>query len=626
MSAAAPQKLAAKKPTTRAEAALSRFHEESRLEQSYDVKNLGRLWPFVKPHSRHLVLSIALLLVSSGFAMVRPLIMRRAFDGFDTESAQATLTQSGLILGAVLLMEQLIAFPQMYFMQLAGARAMADLRRHVFQFLHTRRLGFFDRTPVGRLVTRVTNDVDAINEMFASGALNAVGDLTRLVAIVVIMLSLDWEMSLIAFAAMPVVAVFVNWTRSRIRDAFREVRSKTARMNAYLNEQISGMAVVQAYAREESSAEEFDDINSAYRNANNRSIVYDASLDAVIEMVSSVCIASVLWYTGVHALSQKITFGTLFAFVAYIEMFFVPIRDLSARYTLLQSAMAGAERVFELLENKDEDAPAQPESSKVSALDDETAFELDDVSFEYKAGIPILRDVSIHAKKGEKIALVGATGAGKSTIASVLLRLYDVQAGAVRVFGKDVTSMKRGELRRNFAVVPQDVFLFPGTVATNIAAGDTTPDRTKVVRALERIGALDLFERRDGGLDAPVLERGNNFSAGERQLIAFARALYRDPPILVLDEATANVDSDTEARLQRALDAAMSGRTALIIAHRLSTIRAVDRIVVFHKGRVVEQGTHESLLAAGGLYARLHTLQFAKETVQKVQAYEVAPA
>ena len=626
MSAAAPQKLAAKKPTTRAEAALSRFHEESRLEQSYDVENLGRLWPFVKPHSRHLVLSIVLLLVSSGFAMVRPLIMRRAFDGFDGANAQATLTQSGLILGAVLLMEQLIAFPQMYFMQLAGARAMADLRRHVFQFLHTRRLGFFDRTPVGRLVTRVTNDVDAITEMFASGALHAVGDLTRLVAIVVIMLSLDWEMSLIAFAAMPVVAIFVNWTRRRIRDAFREVRSKTARMNAYLNEQISGMAVVQAYAREESSAEEFDDINSAYRNANNRSIVYDASLDAVIEMVSSVCIASVLWYTGVHALSQKITFGTLFAFVAYIEMFFVPIRDLSARYTLLQSAMAGAERVFELLENKDEDAPAQPESSKVSALDDETAFELDDVSFEYKAGIPILRDVSIHAKKGEKIALVGATGAGKSTIASVLLRLYDVQAGAVRVFGKDVTSMKRGELRRNFAVVPQDVFLFPGTVATNIAAGDTTPDRTKVVRALERIGALDLFERRDGGLDAPVLERGNNFSAGERQLIAFARALYRDPPILVLDEATANVDSDTEARLQRALDAAMSGRTALIIAHRLSTIRAVDRIVVFHKGRVVEQGTHESLLAAGGLYARLHTLQFAKETVKKVQAHEVAPA
>ena len=626
MSTAEPRKPVAKKQITRAEAALSRFHEESKLEQSYDAKNLGRIWPFVRPHARHLALSIGLLLLSSGLAMVRPLLMRAAFEGFNGPDPQGTLTRCGLILGAVLLSEQLIAFPQMYFMQLAGARAMADLRRHVFTFLHTRRLGFFDRTPVGRLVTRVTNDVDAINEMFASGALNAVGDLTRLVAIVVIMVSLDWKMSLIAFAALPVVALFVNWTRRRIRDAFREIRSKTARMNAYVNEQISGMAVVQAYAREESSAEEFDDINLAYRNANNRSIGYDASLDAVIEMISSVCIASVLWYVGVHALSQKITFGTLFAFVAYIEMFFVPIRDLSARYTLLQSAMAGAERVFELLENQEEDAPAQPQTSAPSALDDATAFELDDVSFEYKAGIPILRDVSIHAKKGEKIALVGATGAGKSTIASVLLRLYDVKSGTVRVFGKDVTSMARGELRRNFAVVPQDVFLFPGTVATNIAAGDVTPDRAKVNRALERIGALDLFESREGGLDAPVLERGNNFSAGERQLIAFARALYRDPPILVLDEATANVDSDTEARLQRALDAAMSGRTALIIAHRLSTIKAVDRIVVFHKGRVVEQGTHEALLAAGGLYARLHTLQFAKETVKKAQLQEAAPA
>jgi ATP-binding cassette subfamily B multidrug efflux pump len=625
MSTVAPSKSAVKKPQSRAEAALSRFHEESRLEASYDIKNLGRLWPFVKPHARHLVFSIALLLVSSGLAMARPLIMRRAFEGFETANARATLTQCGIILGVVLLTEQLIAFPQMYFMQLAGARSMADLRRHVFAFLHTRRLGFFDRTPVGRLVTRVTNDVDAINEMFASGALNAVGDLTRLVAIVVIMVSLEWKMSLIAFAALPVIALFVNWTRRRIRDAFREIRSKTARMNAYVNEQISGMAVVQAYAREDASAAEFDDINMAYRNANNRSIVYDASLDAVIEMISSVCIASVLWYVGVHALSQKLDFGTLVAFVAYIEMFFVPIRDLSARYTLLQSAMAGAERVFETLENKEEDAPARPDISRPSALDDATAFELDDVSFEYKAGIPILSNVSIHAKKGEKIALVGATGAGKSTIASVLLRLYDVKSGAVRVFGKDVTAMKRGELRRNFAVVPQDVFLFPGTVATNIAAGDATPDRTKVIRALDRIGALDLFERRDGGLEAPVLERGNNFSAGERQLIAFARALYRDPPILVLDEATANVDSDTEARLQRALDAAMSGRTALIIAHRLSTIRAVDRIVVFHKGRVVEQGTHEALLAAGGLYARLHTLQFAKETVEKALALEVAP-
>jgi ATP-binding cassette subfamily B protein len=276
--------------------------------------------------------------------------------------------------------------------------------------------------------------------------------------------------------------------------------------------------------------------------------------------------------------------------------------------------MAGAERVFQLLDNEEVDAPAAPDAARGTTSGDASlAFELENVTFGYKPGAPVLREVSLSAKRGEKIALVGATGAGKSTVASLLLRLYEASEGVVRVEGDDVRALPREALRRRFAVVPQDVFLFPGSVAANIAAGDPTPDRAKVERALERIGALDLFRRRPEGLDAPVLERGGNFSAGERQLVAFARALYRDPPILVLDEATANVDSDTEARLQRALDGAMQGRTALIIAHRLSTIRAVDRIVVFHKGCVVEQGSHETLLAAGGLYARLHALQFAKE-------------
>ncbi|WP_437714936.1 ABC transporter ATP-binding protein [Sorangium sp. So ce448] len=600
---------------SRTEDVLSRFHEESRLGEAYDARMLLRLWPFVRPQGTHLALSLALLVVTALLALLRPLIMRDALDAFDTPGGLDHLTRSGLLLTGVMVLEQSLAFPQLYLMQLAGARAMADLRVRVFGFLHTRRLGFFDRTPVGRLVTRVTNDVDAIGEMFASGALNAFGDLLRLAVIVAVMVSLDWRMSLLAFAAVPPVALGVNWTRRRMRDAFREVRAKTARMNAYLNEQVSGMAVVQAYAREERSAEEFDEINAAYRNANNRSIVLDATLDAAIEMVSSVCIAAVLWYAGVNSLKDEISFGTLFAFVAYIDMFFVPIRDLSARYTLLQSAMAGAERVFELLDNKDEDATAAATSGGDTsrAADEGVAFELDNVGFGYKPGAPVLRHVSIAARRGEKVALVGATGAGKSTVASLLLRLYDVDEGVVRVFGRDVSAYPRDELRRQFAVVPQDVFLFPGTVLTNIAAGDAIPDRTKVVNALNRIDALDLFERREGGLDAPVLERGSNFSAGERQLIAFARALYRDPPLLILDEATANVDSDTEARLQRALEGAMEGRTALIIAHRLSTIRAVDRVVVFHKGCVVEQGTHEDLLAAGGVYSKLYRLQFARQ-------------
>ena len=623
---------AAKGPAAkgRGAAALDKFHEESALGESYDARNLLRLWPFVRPHAGALFASILMLLLASVLAVSRPLLMRDAFDSFGQPNGESQLTKLGLAVAGVLFIEQLIAFPQMYLMQIAGARAMGDLRLYVFRFLHSRKLGFFDRTPVGRLVTRVTNDVDAINEMFASGALNAFGDLLRLVIIVAVMMWLNPKMSLLAFAALPPVALGVNWTRRRIRDAFREIRVKTARMNTYLNEQISGMAVVQAYAREERSAEEFDAINSAYRAANNRSIVYDASLDAAIEMVSSVCIAAILWYAGVRSHEQHVSFGTLFAFVAYIEMFFVPIRDLSARYTLLQSAMAGAERVFELLDNKEEDAapkadPERAAKGEGAAVGRESApaverapgapaFELSHVVFEYKEGVPILRDVTCAADEGEKIAIVGATGAGKSTVTAVLLRLYEIKSGTVKVFGRDIRDVPRAELRKLFAVVPQDVFLFPGTVASNIAAGDAEPDMEKVTRALKRIDALDLFEKREGGLLAMVAERGSNFSAGERQLIAFARALYRDPPILILDEATANVDSDTEARLQRALDGAMKGRTALVIAHRLSTIRAADRIVVFHKGRVVEQGTHEALLAQEGVYARLYKLQFARTT------------
>jgi ATP-binding cassette subfamily B protein len=603
----------------RAKEKLKAFHDEENLGRAYDTKLLARLWPFVKPHGRWVFFSLALLVVMAGLNLVRPLVMGDVIRQADARDAHALL-RDGLVLSAILVVVQSVSFAQQYMMQLAGAHAMADLRAHVFLFLQRLQLRYFDRTPVGRLVTRATNDVDALGEMFASGALNAMGDLLSLTGIVVMMLVLDWRLSLIAFASLPLVLLIVRYVRVRSRIAYRDIRGRTARLNAFLNEQVSGIAVVQAFAREAETAREFDEINDSYRDANKRSILYEALLDAAIEMVATLCIASILFYGALDRItSLHVTFPMVVTFTQYVKQFFEPVSMLAQRYTLIQSAMAGAERIFGLLDTNETDpAPLEAERCAPDGPQGE-AIALEHVTFEYKPGVPVLKDVTLHIQRGEKVALVGATGAGKTTVSSVVLRLYEVVQGVVRVLGKDVRSYDRHSLRESFSVVPQDVFLFTGTVLSNVAMSDPQPDRAKAERALARVGALELFQKR-GGLDAKIDERGANFSGGERQLLAFARALYRDAPLLVLDEATASIDSDTEARLQVALDAVMEGRTAIVIAHRLSTIRAVDRIIVFHKGRIVETGKHEDLIARDGVYARLYRLQFAHERALAVEA------
>ena len=510
---------------------------------------------------------------------------------------------------AAILGEFVAKFGQTILTQLLGQRVCRDLRVTLFRRLQAVDLSYIERNPVGRLMTRVTNDVESLQETFSTGAISIIGDVVTLVGIVAMMLALDWKMTLYAFAVLPLLVVFVSAMRSRAREAFRKVRTLLSQMNAFLNESISGMTLIQAFRQERHMQDEFEDVNRSYRNANFQSIRYDAMTYAIVEGLSTLATASILILGLSLFVRGEVEIGVFVAFVEYLRRFFMPINELSTKYTVLQSAMASAERCVDLLDQNPsvQDAPTPIKPPPLTS-----AVRFDEVSFGYSADAPrVFAGFNLALNKGEKVAIVGPTGAGKSTVVKLLARFYDPLEGAIRYDDVDVRDMAIDDLRGRLAVVLQDPYLFDGTIEENIRFGHPDVTRAQLELASERTQAKAVIERHTDGWQTRVGDRGGQLSAGERQLVAFARALVADPEVLILDEATSSVDPETEALIQQGLEALLADRTALIIAHRLSTIRRVDRIVVLAEGRIIEQGSHDDLLAQGGLYKNLYELQFA---------------
>ena len=590
-------------------------HQEEILGKAYDLRLIKRLWLFIRPYKRLFYISLLLLPVQQALGLAQPYLMKIGIDryiaGKDLWGLQTLML---LFLGA-LIGETLAAFAHYYLAMLVAQRCLADLRVAIFSHVQKLQMSYFDRNPVGRLVTRMTTDVDVLQEMFSSGVVTLVADFIMVIWIVGIMLYLHVGLALVSLALIPPMAVAINFFRIKARQTYRRIRERIARINAYLGEAISGMAVIQLFAREEKTFREFDALNAHHRDAYHLSNLYEAALYSMVEAAGAVSVGLLLWYGGGEVLHAAIGIGTLVAFKEYLHRFFVPLRDFSQKYAVMQSAMASAERIFQLL-----DTPVHirtPENALVpKPFRGEVVF--DNVWFHYKSDAPVLKGISFRIEPGERVAVVGATGSGKTTTIKLLNRSYDIEQGSIKVGGIDVRQWDLKALRRHIGVVVQDVFLFSGDVRANLALGNPTIPLERIEEAA-RIANADAFIRRlPEGYSAHVRERGSNFSAGQRQLLALARVLVYQPEILVMDEATSSIDSETEALIQDALEKVMRNRTCLLIAHRLSTIRNADRIIVLHHGEVREVGSHAELMAKAGIYHRLYQLQYEREELQWV--------
>lgn len=573
-----------------------------------DRELFGRLLFFLKPYKWWLILALAMLPLASGASLLQPQLIQIAIDDYFVPGNLAGFGLIALAYLGTVIGEYFVRFTQTYATQVAGQRGLRDLRMAIFEHLQRLKTGYFQRHPLGRLLTRLTTDIDALQDALSSGVVTIIGDLLTLSGIVVILLIKDWRLALVTFAVVPLLLGLTMLFRVLLRNAYRRARKLIARLNAYLQESVTGMSIIQIFTHEQRSRREYAEINEEYRQAALGHVRWDAILYAVVEMISSIAIAMILWYGAGQAIKDVVTIGALVAFIEYAQKFFVPIRDLSQKYTTIQSAMASAERIFQILED-DSIIPEDDDALPIEQLKE--GIEFRDVWFAYNDEHWILKGVSFTIRKGEKIALVGHTGAGKSTINRLLTRLWDVQKGQILIDGVDIRRYRVDDLRRLFAVVLQDVFLFSGTIRRNITLDNEEITDTDVERSVEIVGLDTMLNRLSHGLDHPVRERGNNLSAGERQLVAFARALAHRPEVLILDEATANVDTETEFYIQTAVERMLSKQTSIVVAHRLSTIQNVDRIYVMHHGRVVETGSHETLMRDDGIYAKLVRLNYA---------------
>jgi len=577
-------------------------------EQQYDARLMRRLLEFLRPYRWTAAYAVLLLLATAGLALVGPLLTQRALDvAVPARDPGMLLVLALLALGALVL-EFACDYGQTYITAWMGQRVMGDLRLALFGHLQQLSVPYFDRHPVGRLMTRVTNDVETLNELFSSGVVTVFGDIFTLVAIVTMMLVLDWRLALVAFAVIPVMAFAAATFRSHVRDAFREIRSRVARLNVALQEHLSGMRVIQLFGREGAMAATFGRVNREHLDAHLRSITVYAVFFPVVEFLSSVALALLLWYGGLRSLDGTLTVGVLAAFIQLTRRFFQPLQDLSEKYNLLQSAMASSERIFRLLDTEPTIPVARTPAPLARPIRGEIRFE--EVWFRYgtESSPWVLKGVSFTARPGQTIALVGHTGAGKTTIISLLLRFYDVERGRITIDGVDIRELDPADLRGLIGFVQQDLFLFSGDIQRNLVLDSAIPPEAARAAA-ERIGAGRFIGRLPDGYHHILGERGRSLSVGERQLLSFARALARDPRILLLDEATSSVDAEAEGLIQDAVAELMRGRTSVVVAHRLSTILHAEEILVLHHGEIRERGTHRALLLEGGLYRRLYQLQ-----------------